>query len=276
MAPFSTFFGDYLHGLWVTWTSDTTGNDQGTTGFHAHFQANYRARMYTWTTVTTAPDASKDYDFTNQTDGTTPMAGGDTWDVDKFFMFYVAWSNPNSAESVTKDGIYLLAKCVLVAGADIDNDEPTLTCTYSSLDSDGVTAHVNDIKPVANYDSATSVYDTTDDINTDTTLQDTTLSGNLCSESWYLGGNAHACVEMQAGAYRAFSTGDTDGDFILDYVEYAMHAKFGEINDTDDVFRFAEQTVNFNDLLASETNFSMLGFQLAGASAIVGLFAMLG
>jgi hypothetical protein len=260
MAPFSTFFGDYLHGLWVTWESNSDGNAQGTTGFRAHFQANYRARMYTWTTTTTAPDASKDYDFTNLADDSTPMTDGATWDVDKYFMFYVAWSNPNSAESVTKDGIYLLAKCVLVAGATIATDEPTLTCAYTALDSDGTTTHVNDIKPVANYDSATSVYDATDDITTDTTLQDTTLSGNLCSESWYLGGNSLACVEMQAGAYRAFSTGDTDGDFILDYVEYAMHAKFGEINDTDDVFRFAEQTVNFNDLLASETNFSMLGF----------------
>ena len=64
MAPFSTFFGDYLHGLWVTWESNSDGNAQGTTGFRAHFQANYRARMYTWTTTTTAPDASKDYDFT--------------------------------------------------------------------------------------------------------------------------------------------------------------------------------------------------------------------
>merc|ERR1719330_1187779 len=110
MAPFSTFFGDYLHGLWVTWESNSDGNAQGTTGF---------------------------------TDSAT-------WDVDKFFMFYVAWSNPNSAESVTKDGIYLLAKCVLVAGATIADDEPTLTCAYTALDSDGTTTHVNDIKPVAN------------------------------------------------------------------------------------------------------------------------------
>ena len=272
MAPFSTFFGDYLHGLWVTWESDTS---LGTTGFKAHFQANYRARMYTWTTTPSAPDAAKDYDFTLKSNGSDAMTDGEAWDVYKYFMYYVAWSNPNSAESVTKDGIYLLNKCTLTAGADIDNDEPNLVCVYSTQDADG-NDHENDIKPVANYDSATSVYDTVDDVVTDDDLQNTTLGGNLCSESWYLGGNSLACVEMQAGAYREFSTGDTDGDFILDYVEYAMHAKFGEINDTDDVFRFAEQTVNFNDLLASETNFSMLGFQLAGASAIVGLFAMLG
>ena len=71
MAPFSTFFGDYLHGLWVTWESDTDGSGTGSgrTGFKVHFQANYRARMYTWTTTPTAPDAAKDYDFTSDSSG---------------------------------------------------------------------------------------------------------------------------------------------------------------------------------------------------------------
>ena len=83
---------------------------------------------------------------------------------------------------------------------------------------------------------------------------------------WYLGGNAIACVEMQAGAKRAFNTSnlssnaDSAADIILDYVEYDMYAKFADVDDTDDVFRFGKQTVNFNNLLAAETNFSMLGF----------------
>ena len=82
MAPFSTFFGDYLHGLWITWTSEEVG---GETGFKIHFQANYRARLYTWTTDPQAPDASKEYDFTNKADGVTAMADGDAWDVSKWF-----------------------------------------------------------------------------------------------------------------------------------------------------------------------------------------------
>ena len=81
-GSFSTFFGDYLHGLWVTWYTDES---LGATGFKAHFYANYRARLYTWTTTPLAPDASKEYDFTNQGDGSTPMADGDTWDVGKWF-----------------------------------------------------------------------------------------------------------------------------------------------------------------------------------------------
>ena len=85
-------------------------------------------------------------------------------------MYYVAWSNPNSAESVTKDGIYMLNKCTLTTGADIDNDQPSLSCVYSTEYASDGSAHYNDIKPVANYDSATSVYDASDDIVPDTDL----------------------------------------------------------------------------------------------------------
>ena len=100
----------------------------------------------------------------------------------------------------------MLNKCTLTTGADIDNDQPTLSCVYSAEYASDGSAHLNDIKPVANYDSATSVYDASDDIVTDDDLQNTTLGGNLCSEFWYLGGNSLACVEMQAGAYRDFDT----------------------------------------------------------------------
>lgn len=55
-----------------------------------------------------------------------------------------------------------------------------------------------------------------------------------------------------------------------------MHAKFGNINESDTVFRFPEMAVNFQDFLATETNFSMLGYQAAGLSVIGSLFAMLG
>ena len=59
-APFTSFFGDYFHGLWVTWTLNTAGD-----GFEAEFQANYRARMYTWANgaVDTWVDTARDYDY---------------------------------------------------------------------------------------------------------------------------------------------------------------------------------------------------------------------
>ena len=71
------------------------------------------------------------------------------------------------------------------------------------------------------------------------------------------------------------STGDTDDDFILDYVSYQMHAKFAKTTENDNVHKFAEQTVNFVELLANETNFSLMGYSAVGVSALGSIFAML-
>ena len=216
--------------------------------------------------------------------GDASLANDAFWDVYKRFIFFVQWDNPNSAESVTKDGICMQAKCTLTPNLTDLANEPTLSCVYDKFAADNSTPIYWDLKPSVNYDSST--YDAAgtgaENVTEDTDLQNTTLNGNLCSELWYLGSGSIACVEMQAGAKRAFNTStlnanaDTDSDIILDYVEYDMYAKFAELDDTDDVFRFGKQTVNFNNLLASETNFSMLGFQLAGVSAIASIFAMLG
>ena len=76
MAPFTIFFGDYNHGLWITWESiDSYG--AGIAAFKATFQANYRARMYTWAnTVAGDTVTAKDYDY-QPVAATT--AGGAAW-----------------------------------------------------------------------------------------------------------------------------------------------------------------------------------------------------
>lgn len=123
MAPFTTFFGDYMHGLWVTWEQATV---LGSVGFKANFQANYRARMYKWgNSAATVPDtieAGRDYDYTG-------TAGGAAWGTVKTYSYYVAWTNPAAAtSSVGKDGIYLLSDCTLTAGASAATDQPSLDC----------------------------------------------------------------------------------------------------------------------------------------------------
>lgn len=76
MAPFTTFFGDYMHGLWITWEPHTIS---GSVSFKAYFQANYRARMYTWgNSGATAADtltAGRDYDYTGIAGNTAWTAG---------------------------------------------------------------------------------------------------------------------------------------------------------------------------------------------------------
>ena len=80
---------------------------------------------------------------------------------------------------------------------------------------------------------------------------------------------------MQGTVKRKFSTGDTTDDFILDYVDYQMHAKLGNVSETDTVFKFDEQTVKFTDFLANETNFSMVGYSTGVIAGLASLFAML-
>lgn len=126
---------------------------------------------------------------------------------------------------------------------------------------------VFDIKPVANWDDSSAVWDATDDIQP---------GDSNCSELWKLTATMIACVEMQGDASRKFDTSDTVGDFILDYTTYKMHAKFGETSETDTAFKFNEIDVNFADLLAAETNFAHFGYSAAGLSVIGSLFAMLG
>ena len=81
---------------------------------------------------------------------------------------------------------------------------------------------------------------------------------------------------MTGSVTRKFNTGDVTDDFILDYTSYQMHAKFGRANENDNVYKFNEQTVNMAELLAKETNFSLMGYSaVSGVSVLASLFAML-
>ena len=261
-APFTTFFGDYLHGLWVTWKTEDIG---GSVGFKATFQANYRARRYTYGN-SDAGDVGPDYDYKDASGGQelTSMTADE-----KRYMMYVAWTNPDSTSTVAKDGIAAVSECILTVGAQLASSQPTLKCTWAAKDP-GVIAY--DIKPTASWDWKAEVMDATDDVNFDATDND----GNICTELWKLTTTSIACVEMRGSVTRKFNTGDTTDDFILDYTSYQMHAKFGKTNENDNVYKFNEQTVNFAELLANETNFGMMGISaISGVSVLGSLFAML-
>ena len=103
-APFTTFFGDYLHGLWVTWESVDIG---GATAFQATFQANYQARKYTYGNSAIDTALTLDFDWATDNGGDTPSMTDDQ----KRFMFYVAWTNPDTTSTVAKDGIAAVTEC---------------------------------------------------------------------------------------------------------------------------------------------------------------------
>ena len=81
---------------------------------------------------------------------------------------------------------------------------------------------------------------------------------------------------MVADVSRKFSTGDTVDDFVMDFVTYKMHAKFGNIaGENDTAFRFNEIDVNFNAFTQPENTFANFGYGFSTLGALVSVFAML-
>ena len=87
MAPFTTFWGDYLHGLWVTWETTTTNGAgvayTGGTAMKINFQANYRSRMYTWINsgAGDTADGTRTFDYSGTANGANAviLTPGPTW-----------------------------------------------------------------------------------------------------------------------------------------------------------------------------------------------------
>ena len=73
------------------------------------------------------------------------------------YIFYVAWTNPDSTSTVAKDGIAAVTECKLTAGAPAATDQPTLACTWITAIPGTL---VYDIKPIANFDWKQEVMDT--------------------------------------------------------------------------------------------------------------------
>ena len=124
-TPFTTFFGDYLHGLWVTWNTYDAGS--GDVGFEVEFQANYRSKMNSYYRAGLADDDNlphKNYDFSGE------ASDGTAWSTTQTFMFYLAWNNPDSTGSVAKDGIYARHICTLTTGTPAASAQPTLSCVW--------------------------------------------------------------------------------------------------------------------------------------------------
>ena len=92
----------------------------------------------------------------------------------------------------------------------------------------------------------------------------------MCTERWYLGNVAIACVEMQGTVKRARNTGDTSDDIILDYSNtYEVHAITGRVADTgDEALKFAAQDVDFTQFFDEDDSASSLVTSSLAAVAV--------
>lgn len=57
-ASFSTYFGDYLHGLFITWTSEAS-NNTGTSELNLRMQMNLRSKLHVYGYTATGSNPSE-------------------------------------------------------------------------------------------------------------------------------------------------------------------------------------------------------------------------
>ena len=156
-TSFTTYFGDYLHGLWITWENTPTGS--GSSDLIIKFRANYRSFLQVFgdSTAAAGPNWTNTSDATLKTtlEGAVPatpvnkfydraIKAGNTGDVyyagagaspgtdtASIYDFYVEWDNPNTSGTPAADGVWGIATYTYTAGT-ITN-ETTLAATPSTL-----------------------------------------------------------------------------------------------------------------------------------------------
>ena len=122
VSTLNTYFGDYLNGLFVKWES-APADTSGTSDITITFTMNMRAKMYVYgyggtykgSLSTYEPDSQDGWSndaFINYDDNATPP--GVTTpvypaDESELYHFYLAWKNPDTAATVTYDGIEVKA-----------------------------------------------------------------------------------------------------------------------------------------------------------------------
>merc|ERR1712060_6037 len=80
MPSINTYFGDYLLGLWVTWTSEASTSNTGTSDLEISFRANLRAKAYVYTVDATSTATDK-----------ATIGGVDGSGVEDNYDTWVAW-----------------------------------------------------------------------------------------------------------------------------------------------------------------------------------------
>lgn len=170
-TTFTTYFGDYLHGLWITWENTPTGS--GSSDLIIKFRANYRSFLQVF-----GDDSAAAAPFANTSDATlkttlegavpaTPTnkfynhaikagaqnavyyAGASNADTAALYDFYVEWDNPNTSGTPASDGVWGIAIYKYTAGD--TTSETTLATTPSAVSVNWIPRGTGNFASAANY-----------------------------------------------------------------------------------------------------------------------------
>lgn len=228
------------------------------------------------------------------------------WNQKKYLKLVVIWANPDATcPTICYDGVAALVQLELTTGtyknADVTANSNTFTSPSVKVtwvpkktqvgtvttDPSYVAPIFYDIKPVAKYDSDSTVWDTNRTLATSDNFSIVQTNGeNLCAESWVYGDTMVACVKITGDLTRDFKTSETTNppdDLEWKYVKYNMHAMIGETDPTtttktftvQDVLQWADQSVDFNTFNLPEaaiTGFSCVRNLILGTALSLLLF----
>lgn len=214
-VSFTTYFGDYLHGLFVTWTS-TPSTNTGTTDLVIKMQMNLRSKLHVYGFTDSAGggisagissnysvDAELDWydEPTKKFDIFVPFDDNPTsYDpTTEQYQMYVVWQNPDSEANVTYDGVAALMTCNVAHATDMTTvaDMDALLAGHPTIEmkfEDQTVAEKKfDMSPGSAYGTGSSNQDDVDNITLGANYD---LTTDLCTEKWILSPTAVACVEV--------------------------------------------------------------------------------
>lgn len=247
---FNSYFGDYMHGLWIQWTDKP--NPTGTAEVEIKFTANYRAMLQCYqssanpgsfstaidaalkTNIETAGGKVHQYDL-NAASGTKAYNGGtpNTANLGTMYDFYVQWTDGTNRDGIRAQALYTVKVGTKTTESAFQSAPSTSNVEWlvsGTAPYDGSVAPYNptvpkfDVTPTADYDVANTIYDTTDDV----TILDA-VGTNLCTANLALDQYTFCCTEMVGNVKRNKNTSDA-ADIIIDYAAYNMVAKFGWVD----------------------------------------------
>ena len=249
--PFTTYFGDYMLGLFITWETVATGGGQ--TQLNLTMVNHLRAKLIAYgSELLDKPTLNANDVFVNySTVNVGEVFPESTNAKSQTFQQYVVWLNPDSAAAVTYDGIMVKTYATIQTPA--AGGDPVKADDFKILYMDNSTTGERfDIKPSQTYTNSVTSEDVQQggqnnvDFNEEDGVDVTTK--DVCTEKWLLSETSIACVEITTKVKRAADTEDVDQDFVLNMAStYTMHAQVGRVSDiSDSTTKFAQQDVDFS------------------------------
>ena len=222
IKSFTTTFGTVLHGSQITWYNNPEATDAASTDITEMkfmWVQNLYTRIYTFYDSGGSDDwYVGHFDVTGLSGAYAP--GEAAADELSNIVFHIQFTNPVANDTPVLDGYRKMATFSMTEAS---TRPITATLGWSAF-TDGI-----ELVPAEDYDYATLDSATCSSGNDD--LYTDYDSGDMCSESWQIGTEGWACVQVTGYMIRKMSTdaNSVECDIDLDYVQHTIKIQMGAL-----------------------------------------------